>query len=178
MKSKLLEEFQVFLKSEAPPPSELERQLLSNIHQRLNPSLKLAVTKLFGLNAVGSIATLSLCPQYGLSITGGHGLMPYFMNISPAFCFFMCGLLWMVGGQILANFVLSWDERRILSRYYWGTMFSFILFSVLAFACVGTLTLDTWLLYWVGGALAVMGYFGLRSRAKFRMTTLSNVGPL
>ena len=161
-----LKEFESFLKGELAPPPAIERQLLTHIRKELNPSMPKAIAKLFALNAVGSVATLALCPQYGLSLTGTMGLMPFFMNIHPALCFFICGLLWMTGGQILANFFVTWDERRVLSHYYWGAGFSFVLFSILVFACFGSLTLDIWLLFWVLGGLAVITAFDFRSRSQ------------
>lgn len=159
-----LKEFESFLKADIAPSPGIEHQLLTHIHKELKPSLKKAIAKLFILNAAGSVATLVLCPQYGLSLTGTMGLMPFLMERSPALCFFVCGLLWMMGGQILANWFVTWDERRVLSHYYWGAGFSFILFSILAFACFGSLTMNLWLLLWILGGLAVITAFDFRSR--------------
>jgi len=159
-----LKEFASFLESNLSPPPDVERRVCATIQEYLSPSIPKAVSKLFALNAVGSIATLALCPQYGLTFTGSHGLMHYMMQVHPAFCFFVCGILWMIGGQALSNMLLTWDERRVLSHYYWGAGFGFVLFSVLSFACFGSLTLDLWLLFWAVGALVVVGAFDLRIR--------------
>lgn len=163
-----IKEFESFLSEAKEPPRELEVSLAAEIRKQLNPSIPLTVSKLFLLNLVGSVATLSLCPQYGLSLTGSMGIMHYLMGIHPALCFFVCGLLWMLGGQVLASFLLNWDEQRVLSQYYWGAGFSFILFSVLGFACLGSLTLDLWLLFWAVGAMAVIFTFGSRIKIKLR----------
>jgi len=176
MNKEELKEFESFLRSDTAPPSEMDRRVLTEIRSKLNPSLAKAVSKLFLFNTVGSVAALALCPQYGLSLTGGMGLMPFFMQIHPVFCFFVCGFLWMVGGQVLANLFITWDERRVLSHYYWGAGFSFILFSILAFACFGSLTLDLWLLTWVLGALAVVTAFDFRSRSRMHRIGMAITG--
>ncbi len=176
MNNQDLKEFESFLVGNIAPPPEIERQLITRIRKELNPSIPKAIAKLFALNAVGSVATLALCPQYGLSLTGTMGLMPFFMQISPALCFLVCGLLWMGGGQVLANFFITWDERRALSRYYWGAGFSFILFSILAFACFGSLTFDLWLLLWVAGALVVVTAFDFKSRSRMNRIGIAGIG--
>ena len=166
MNKNVQKEFDIFLRANAEPPALLDCCVLSEIQKRLNPPISKAVSKLFVFNAAGSLTTLALCPQYGLSLTNSHGLMPYLMQIHPAFCFFVCGGLWMIVGQMLANLFLAWDERRVLSHYYWGAGFAFIIFSVLLFACIGTLTLDLWLLAWGFGAATVVGAFNFRLRGK------------
>lgn len=168
MNQDAIKEFESFLREGKEPPRELDASLFSEIRRRLNPSVPLSVSKLLALNLVGSVATLFLCPQYGLALTGSMGVMHYLMSIHPALCFSVCGLLWMLGGQLLAHFILSWDEQRVLSRHYWGVGFSFILFSVLGFACLGSLTLDLWLGFWALGAFAVISAFGLRIRVRVR----------
>lgn len=168
MKKEDLKDFELFLNARQEPPPALDQAIVSRIRMALHPSLSKAVSKLFAFYAVGSVATLLLCPQYGLSLTGAAGIMPFLMHVHPALCFFVCGLLWMLGGQALASLFLTWDEQRVLSRHLWGTGFSFILFSVLAFACVGSLTFDLWLLYWALGAGAVLAAFDIRVRFKVR----------
>ncbi len=173
MNKENLKEFQSFLANGLEPAREVDNRLLERMKQELNPSLPKSVGKLFICNALGSSLTLFLCPQYGLSLTNMQGVMPWLMNVHPALCFFVCGLPWMMGGQILANLFLSWDERRVLSRYYWGTGFSFILFSVLAFACLGSLTFDGWLVAWGLGALAVSSAFAIRIRLRVNRALLA-----
>lgn len=163
-----MKEFESFLGSSHEPPHELRDNILSQIQKRLNPSVPITVLKLFAFNLVGSVSTLALCPQYGLSLAGATGFMRYLMDVHPALCFFVCGLMWMLGGQLLVNLFLSWDEQRVLSRYHWGTGFAFILFSVLGFACLGSLTLDGWLLAWGLGAIVVSSAFSFRIRAKMK----------
>lgn len=160
--------FQSFLTDGTEPPMELQSRVLSRIAKELCPSIPRSVAKLLACNATGSVLTLLLCPQYGLSLTGAQGVMPWLMGLHPALCFFVCGLLWMLGGQFLAKVFLSWDEQRVLSGYYWGAGFSFILVSVLAFACIGSLTLDGWLIAWGLGAVVVTSAFTFRLRARVR----------
>jgi hypothetical protein len=93
--------------------------------------------------------------------------MSLIMGISPALCFAVCGAIWMVGGQFLAPWVLTFDERRVISKNLWSTGFGFILLSILAFACLGTLTFDIWLMFWFMGAAVVLLAFGLHSKRKF-----------
>ena len=166
-----LREFVSFLKSSVEAPAACAQPLRSQLKKELNPSLSRTLGKSFVLHAAGSLVTLALCPQFGVSVTGSHGLMPYLMAIHPALCFFACGVLWMVIGEILSLVFLSFDEQRVLGSTRWGLSFSLILLSLLGFACFGHVQIDTWLVVWLLGALSVA--FGLNLRLLFQFRRIS-----
>jgi hypothetical protein len=159
-----IDEFTLFMESNEPPPLHVETAILSKIRKELNPPLPLVVSKLFAFHVVGSLFTLILCPQYGLSLFGSLGVLPSFiMQIHPALCFFVCGVMWMIGGQSMTFAFLTIDEQRVLGHGRWATAFSITVLSVLLFACVGSLTLDLWFALWVFGAGSVILFFNWRA---------------
>lgn len=163
-----LNEFSEFLRADVAPPPSVERELFAKVRKALNPSYPWTVLKLFAFHAAGSFITLLFCPQFGISLTGSDGLMPYLMRIHPALCFFFCGISWMLVGQTLTYALLTFDEQRILGRSRWGLAFSIIVLSVLVFGCLGEVQLDRWLVLWGTGGVAVVGLFNAPLARKFR----------
>ncbi len=152
-----LKEFSLFLKGNVEPSAAISNTVLTYVNKRLNPSILWTLIKVFLFHVFGSASTLLFCPQYGLSLIGSsQGVMPYLMKIHPAFCFVVCGIIWMVGGQVLSYFFLTLDEKRVLGNYRWGFAFGAIALSLLGFACLGSLTFDLWLGLWLVGALTII----------------------
>lgn len=116
MRPEDFDEFKEFLASHAEPSPSIGVTLFSKIHRDLNPPYPMIVLKLFSYHVVGSFVTLLFCPQFGISLTGSEGLMPYLMGVHPALCFFVCGVTWMVVGQALTYRLLTLDEQRVLGR--------------------------------------------------------------
>lgn len=164
-----LKEFLAFLKSHAEPGPALDRAILTRIQRALHPSRSWTMAKVLLFHVVGSLATLALCPQYGLSLVESWGVLPdLMMEVHPALCFFGCGLMWMVGGQALSYRFLTIDEKRVLGNSRWGMALTITLLSILFFACVGSLDFDLWLGLWILGALSVSGLFNWRITAEQR----------
>jgi hypothetical protein len=165
-------EFQNFLRSDAPPPANLDRAVRDSILDSLNPPLPRSLAKQFAIQAIGSVATLTLCPQFGVSIFGSHGLMALFMKLGPEICFAICGATWIVGGHLLARYLLNFDERRVVAKSSWSVGVVLIVLSVIGFASFGELTLDIWFGSWVVGALlAVLTSWAVSLRSFARYAT-------
>jgi hypothetical protein len=96
------------------PPS-INRKILAEIKNRLNPDLKTLLLKLFAIHLMTAIITMSICPQMGFSLFKTRlNLMNTFMAIGPHFCDFACGAFFTSMSMITAFFILSRDELRLL----------------------------------------------------------------
>jgi hypothetical protein len=128
----------------------------------MNPARGLVILKVYLFHALGSLVTLLFCPQFGISLTGKSLLMPLLMDIHPALCFFGCGLLWMIVGQLLTFAFLSLDEHRVLGNTEWGLGLSVIAISLLFFGCLGQVQFDEWLISWLAGGGITLGLFNIK----------------
>lgn len=92
--------------------------VLGKIHSHLElPSPFKAATKLGIAHLISSVAILSACSQFGVRLFfPGHGLMHYFMQISPTFCMAFCGALYLATTFLLARAILSRDEFFVIYR--------------------------------------------------------------
>ena len=149
-------EFVHFLKDAVEPPPALSMSTFSHVRSELNPSFPWVLFKVFLLHLVGSTATLLFCPQYEISFGASQGIMPYLMDVHPAICFIACGLIWMIGGQLLTFLLLTLDEKRILGGHRWSFALAAIGLSLVTFECLGNLSLDLWLALWILGALSIV----------------------
>ena len=96
-------------------PKKLNEKILKEIKTRLNPDLKILFLKLFVIHLITALLTLSICPQYGLSVFKiSFNLMDTFMKIGPLFCDFACGTFFTSTSILTAFFILSRDELRVL----------------------------------------------------------------
>lgn len=96
-------------------PNQLNQKILSEIKSRLNPDLKILFLKLFIIHLSTAVATLSICPQFGVAIFRTNlNLMDVFMKISPHFCDFACGAFFTMASITSALVILSRDELRML----------------------------------------------------------------
>lgn len=108
-------DFESFSQSSHPAGSSF---VLAKIHSRLNlPSPWTAATKLGIAHLISSVVILSACAQFGVRLFfPGHGLMHYFMKISPTFCMSFCGALYLACTFFFARLILSRDEFLLIYR--------------------------------------------------------------
>ncbi|MBC7538580.1 MAG: hypothetical protein H7281_07155 [Bacteriovorax sp.] len=112
-------------------PNQLNNKILTEIKLRLNPDLKFLLLKLFSIHLITALVTLSICPQFGLSVfKSNFNLMDTFMKIGPHFCDFACGAFFTTTSMISALIVLSRDEARVLRHKKFLASFTVILASL------------------------------------------------
>ncbi len=110
------EEFRQFQAGEASAPSPLS-DVFSEVHRDLNPPALLVFTKLLGIHAVTSVATLAVCPQFGFRTFGeGMGLMHYFMGFGEYGCLVACGIFFTGMSLLIAGIVLRGEELRTIRQ--------------------------------------------------------------
>ncbi len=106
-------EYQVFLKADDAAPSQvLSEKLKAHVHADLNPSSVRVFSKLLGIHAVTSLATLAICPQFGVGFGQSMGLMTYFMELGPYGCLVACGSFFTGMSLLVASLVLRGEEIR------------------------------------------------------------------
>lgn len=148
----LKKDFETFTTGEHPAGSSF---ILEKIHSQLElPSPWKAATKLGVAHLISSVVILSTCAQFGVRLFfPGHGLMHYFMQISPTFCLSFCGALYLASTFLLARLLLTRDEFLVIYRSKILSILSLCLVSLGGFALVShEVTFQAGLL-WLFGAI-------------------------
>ena len=128
-------DYEVFTSGDHPAGSSF---ILAQIHEKLNlPSPWKAATKLGVAHLLSSVVILSACAQFGVRLFfPGHGLMHYFMQISPTFCMSFCGALYLATTFLIARGLLTRDEFLVIYRSKVLSILSVALISLGGFALV------------------------------------------
>lgn len=166
-------EFQEFAQSdEMSPPPGVSRSILDQVRQELNPGVIPVFSKLLFIHALTSIATLSVCPQFGFRVLGeGMGLMHWFMRFGEHGCLVACGTFFLGTSALIASFALRPEEvRKIREHRGLGiatvTLVSLGFFLMWDLEFVLSLTLAWFLGAWLGaGVLLELGW---RLRIRWR----------
>lgn len=146
-------EFESFVQNSDHPAGN--SFLLEKIHSKLKlPSPWTAATKLGVAHVISSLVILSACSQFGVRLFfPGHGLMHYFMQISPTFCMTFCGALYLCSTFLIARLLLTRDEFLLIVRSKVLSILSVALISLGGFALVShEVTLEAGIL-WLFGAI-------------------------
>lgn len=110
-------EFQEFVAHEGiAVPKSLAEKVLSRIHSELNPSSTSVFLKLAIIHAVVGFATLSMCPQFGVSLTSSMGLMQYLMQYGESVCMFGCGVVFVGLSFLVASLALRPEQVNVIRR--------------------------------------------------------------
>lgn len=106
-------EYQAFLKAhDAAPSLAVSQKVIAQVHADLNPSSVRVFSKLLGIHAATSLATLAVCPQFGVGFGQSMGLMTYFMELGPYGCLVACGSFFTGVSLLIASLVLRGEEIR------------------------------------------------------------------
>ncbi|MBH47921.1 MAG: hypothetical protein CME71_07085 [Halobacteriovorax sp.] len=162
-------EFIDFLTQETKPMPETSRaNILAKMKQKLAPPIKDIWPKFVSAQLIACLATLSVCPQFGVGpITGGHGLGHLFMSFGEAACAAFCGAFFLATGTAAAALMLRAGERRELFNYRFRIIGAVAVSTFLVFMILGkTLELPmlfsgllptvSWLVAAMGSALLVL----------------------
>lgn len=136
-------------------PNQLNQKILSEIKSRLNPDLKILFLKLFAIHVTTAVATLSVCPQFGVAIFRTNlNLMDVFMKISPQFCDLACGAFFTMVSILSALLILSRDELRALRHQQILTALTLTLSSIGFLIMLNPQMFVQFTFLWVVGCLA------------------------
>jgi len=146
-------EFQSFLSAECEkPPENLSTKIFASIHADLNPD----ATKVFGKMAlihliVGTI-TLLFCPQFGINILPGMGLMSHFMRFGETACMMGCGAIFLGMSTLAASFILGPQEIKVIRRNRLLQVSLLATLSIGVFICFGASTIVSLAIAWLVGS--------------------------
>jgi hypothetical protein len=131
-------DFSEFLGSENNDvPESVSRNILNQIHDELNPSAFKLFGKISAIQLVVGFVTLLFCPQFGVSITSGHGLMPYLMKFGDSVCMVGCGAVFTSLSFFTASLLLRPEEVRKIKQNEILLLASLSTLSLGALICFG-----------------------------------------
>lgn len=126
-------------------PESTSQNVFSQIHDELNPSAFRVFAKVSVIQVVVGFVTLLFCPQFGVSITSSHGLMPYLMEFGDSVCMLGCGAVFTSLSLFTASLLLRPEEVRAIKQN-----------QVLLLASLSTLSLGV-LIFFGGEVVFAMG---------------------
>ena len=165
-----LHEFCDFVESSPMTPSaKTESQILQSVEADLSPSQWLVFGKLFAIEAVTGLATLFVCPQFGLGF-GGHNEFLHTLHetVDPFTFYLICGLIFVVAGAAISGILLNRDEIRTIkkSKYIYYLIYAFTAYFI--FALFGAEILIISLIPWILGTVMGNAFgFSVVSRIRF-----------
>lgn len=149
-----MQEFQEFMSIEPTDPHErLSQQILSRVHSDLNPPVLKVFLKLSLIHAVVGATTLLFCPQFGVNLLGGMGLMTLFMKWGEQACMLGCGAVFMGTSLLVASFVLRAEEVRVIRKTELLQVAALGLLSFGVFLCAGLVAVFGLSFFWLLGSL-------------------------
>lgn len=176
-------EFRKFISAE-PSASPLLRPtaLFTEVHRDLNPAPGNVFLKLIAIHVVTSIATLSICPQFGFRLFGeGMGLMHYFMALGERGCLVACGTFYMGATLAVAGFILRGEELRTIRQnraLVLGALalltFGVFVMADAAFELQLALGFSFTVAWFVGTAIGGLGFLEASWRFRFQMARFPN----
>ncbi len=136
------------------PPRALTTRVLSQIHQALNPNAWAVFSKIALLHFISALATLSICPQFGVRTFGeGMGLMHAFMSFGSHGCMIACGGLFTGTSLALGGLLLRPEEVRVLRSHRLLQISALTLLSLGAFLMLDVEIAVGFALSWLVGAI-------------------------
>lgn len=147
-------EFKEFMDAdEITPPKALSKSIQERVHHALNPSNQYVFAKLALIHTVVGSLTLLFCPQFGLSLSSGMGLMHYLMQYGDAFCMFGCGVFFLGTSALVASIVLRLEEIRVVRK---TELFQFSILAIVSagiFLGLGPHDFGTLAILWMAGSI-------------------------
>lgn len=147
-------DFEDFLKSppvEVPPLHTLPvgRELSALV----SPSPWLVFSKLCWIVAFVGALNLLLCPQFGIGLSKGIGLLEYFMSFGHLPCKVLCGFFFLATGVGAAAVILSPFDLFVVRRHQWLYFSGVSSLTLVFFLAAGGEVYFSVALAWFVGAL-------------------------
>ncbi|MGE4234095.1 MAG: hypothetical protein AB7F43_12275 [Bacteriovoracia bacterium] len=169
-----LKDFKDFVSS-APvnPPKEISDRIFKTVHEDLHPPFWKVFSKLALIHLVVGSIVLLFCPQFGISLFGGMGLMSLFMRFGEQACMAACGAVFTGASALTASLILRPQEIGIIRKTRSLQISGLAMLSMGVFICAGADVIASLALFWTAGAvLGGIGFFELgwilRSRMRSR----------
>lgn len=149
-------------------PISHSTNVLAQIHQELNPTSLKVFGKISLIHFAMGLLTLLFCPQFGISVTSGLGLMPYLMKFGDSICMLGCGAVFTSLSLFTASLVLKPEEVRVLKQNQILQLATLSTLSLGAFLCIGGEIVFALGLAWILGAI-IGGTLSLEVGWKLRL---------
>ncbi len=116
MKRKWFAQFTDFMNSSIRAPLSLTSKVLQQIKKDLEPAFSTTFQKFILSQLVAGVATLFVCPQFGVSLTkmSGHHFIHSVMAYGDWACAALCASIFIGASSLISVFVLSRAEMRVL----------------------------------------------------------------
>lgn len=148
-------EFQAFTSAAAiEPPKHITSGIIAKVRGDLNPSNRHVFSKMALIHFFVGTLMLLVCPQFGLALFDGLGLMAVFMRFGETACAVVCGGVFLGASALVASLTLSPEEIRKIRRTEPLQLGGLALLSVGVFICLGASVVATLGLAWVLGSVA------------------------
>jgi hypothetical protein len=156
---------------DSTPGVKVPEEILRSLRGRLFPNPWSVFAKVAAIHGIVGFLSLGICNQFGLNpFQRSTSLADFFMRTGGHhFCMFACGVFFVAGTYLLANFFLTLEEFESVRRYEWLQTGVLSLISVAGFYFGGAELLGSLVSLWlvgafVGGVLSVEGSYRLRLR--------------
>ncbi|BCR06067.1 hypothetical protein DESUT3_31360 [Desulfuromonas versatilis] len=158
-----LREFAEFVDADPVAPTQrIDEAVRRMVVKDLRPALWKSFGKLTLVEAAAGLATLSVCPQFGLGFGGHNELLHGLHAAIPTGVFYLlCGVLFVILGAVLGGLVLTRQEIGAIGRlrHLFFTAYSLLAYVALVF--LGPEAFAAGSLAWILGAiLGNVGGFG------------------
>jgi hypothetical protein len=118
MKKDLIE----FLTENEAPPALLDTSVRKDI--TLSFRGRSILMKFLFWQALGALFSMSVCPQFGLGLVEGHGIVHAIRHYGDWVCAAFCGGLFLTSGMLLAFLAMKGEELWwIWQRHKFGLVF-------------------------------------------------------
>ncbi|MGE4234163.1 MAG: hypothetical protein AB7F43_12615 [Bacteriovoracia bacterium] len=137
--------------SEIKPPQAVTESIFQKVEKDLNPSSWVVFSKVALIHVVVGFITLLFCPQFGISLVKGMGLMSLFLKFGETACMVSCGAIFLGGSILAATFILRTEEIKIIRRNKFLQIPILGILSFGMFICLGATTISALALAWLVG---------------------------
>ena len=138
---------------EQTPPAAVSAKILGAVRADLNPAVSRVFAKLGLIQLAVGAFVLAMCPQFGLSLVPGMGLMNLFMNFGETTCMVGCGAVFLGASGLLGSLVLRPEEIQVIRRSKFLQLAVMATLSSGVFICLGGEMVVTLGVAWVLGSL-------------------------
>jgi hypothetical protein len=131
-------QFSEFLaSSEVRPPEVLTEKISGIVRQDLNPAAWRVFTKQGAIQLLVGALVLLFCPQFGINLFPGMGLMALFMRFGEIGCMVGCGSVFLGASSLLGSLVLRPEELKVIRKSRFLQLGTMTLLSGGVFVCLG-----------------------------------------
>lgn len=110
-------DYHEFLNSDCiTPPAKSTEILFSHVVSSLKPSEVYVFSKLALVQTLVGTVILLFCPQFGINLFPGMGLMSLFMRFGETACMFGCGGVFLGSGALVSSLILKPNEVKVIRR--------------------------------------------------------------